>query len=116
MFGKVSGGISYHRDPYQPDFSRWCDEPGSIACIIATTFFKTSRNDMTKIEALLKEALVLPVQEKTEMIEHLIRSLDKPDPEIDELWKKEAESRIDAFDDGKLSSVTVQEAISRYKK
>lgn len=71
---------------------------------------------MTKKEALLKEALVLPVREKSELIEQLIRSLDKPDPEIDEFWKKEAESRINAFDDGKLSSVTVQEAISKYKK
>jgi putative addiction module component (TIGR02574 family) len=116
MYCKVPCGFSCQRDPFQQDFSRWGDEPGSIACIIATTFFKTSRNDMTKIEALLKEALVLPVQEKSELIEQLIRSLDKPDPEIDELWKKEAESRIDAFDDGKLSSVTVQEAISKYKK
>jgi putative addiction module component (TIGR02574 family) len=75
--------------------------------------FKTSRNDMTKKESLLKEALVLTVQEKSEMIEQLIRSLDKPDPEIDELWKKEAERRIDAFDEGELPSVTVQEAISK---
>jgi len=67
---------------------------------------------MTKKEKLLKEALVLPVQEKSELIEQLIKSLDKPDPEIDELWKKEAESRIDAYDEGKLPSVTVQEAIS----
>jgi len=71
---------------------------------------------MTKKEKLLKEALVLPVQEKSELIEQLIKSLDKPDPEIDELWKKEAESRIDAYDEGKLTSVTVQEAISKYKK
>ena len=49
---------------------------------------------------------------KSELIEQLIKSLDKPDPEIDELWKKEAESRIDAYDEGKLTSVTVQEAIS----
>lgn len=68
---------------------------------------------MTKKESLLKEALVLTVQEKSEMIEQLIRSLDKPDPEIDELWKKEAERRIDAFDEGELPSVTVQEAISK---
>jgi len=77
---------------------------------------------MTKKEKILKEALVLPIQEKSELIEQLIKSLvlpkgrdvaiAPPDPEIDELWKKEAESRIDAYDEGKLTSVTVQEAIS----
>jgi len=71
---------------------------------------------MTQKEKLLKEAMVLPVQEKSELIERLIESLDKPDPVIDKLWKKETESRIDAYDDGKLSSVTVQEAISKYSK
>jgi putative addiction module component (TIGR02574 family) len=71
---------------------------------------------MTKKDKLLKEALVLPIQEKSDLIEELIKSLDKPDPEIDEFWKKEAESRIDAYDEGKLSSVSVEEAISKYKK
>jgi putative addiction module component (TIGR02574 family) len=71
---------------------------------------------MTNKDKLLKQALELPVQEKSELIEQLIKSLDKPDPEIDELWKIEAESRIDAYDEGKLTSVTVQEAVSNFKK
>ena len=55
---------------------------------------------MTKKDKLLKEALVLPIQEKSELIEQLIKSLDEPDPAIDELWKKEAEARIDAYERG----------------
>ena len=70
---------------------------------------------MTNKADLFKEALVLPVKEKSDLIEQLIKSLDKPDPEIDELWQKEAESRIDAYDEGKISSVTVHEAVSKYK-
>lgn len=70
---------------------------------------------MTKKDKLLKEALVLPIQEKSDLIDELIKSLDKPDSEIDELWKKEAESRIDAFDEGKITTVTVHEAVSKYK-
>ena len=58
---------------------------------------------MTKKDKLLKEALVLPVQEKSDLIEQLIKSLvipkgrdvaiAPPDPEIDELWKKEANKK-----------------------
>ena len=68
---------------------------------------------MTKKDELFKEALVLPIKEKSDLIERLIKSLDKPDPEIDELWKKEAESRIDAHNEGKISSVTIRETISK---
>ena len=71
---------------------------------------------MTKKDKLLKEALVLPIQEKSELIEQLIKSLDKHDLEIDELWKKEAESRIDAYDDGKIHSVTLKETLSNIRK
>ena len=71
---------------------------------------------MTKKEKLLKQALVLPIQEKSELIDKLIKSLDKPDPEIDDLWKTEAEDRINAYDEGLISSVTVHEAVSKYKK
>jgi putative addiction module component (TIGR02574 family) len=71
---------------------------------------------MTKKDKLFKDALVLSDQDKSDLIEQLIKSLDEPDPAIDELWKEEAEARIDAYEDGNLSSVTIQEALSKYKK
>ena len=71
---------------------------------------------MTKKEKILKEALILPAREKSELIEKLIKSLDEPDPAMDNLWKKEAESRIDAFDKGELSAKPVSEVICKYKK
>ncbi|TVQ06437.1 MAG: addiction module protein [Balneolaceae bacterium] len=70
---------------------------------------------MTIKEKLLKEALVLPAHEKSELIEQLIISLDKPDPVIDKLWMKVVEQRIDAYEQEKLRSVTLQEAFSKYK-
>ena len=71
---------------------------------------------MTIKDNIFKKALVLPVQEKSELIDALIKSLVKPDAEIDDLWKSEAENRIDAYDEGKLSSVTIREAVAKYKK
>jgi len=50
---------------------------------------------------ILKEALNLKPAEKAELIDKLIYSLDKPDAEIDELWVKEAENRIDAYERGR---------------
>ena len=71
--------------------------------------------DMNKTKELLKEALMLDPKEKAIMIEELIISLDAPDQAIDALWKQECESRIDAYEQGKLSTVTVQEAFAKYK-
>ena len=70
---------------------------------------------MTIKDNILKKALVLPVQEKSELIDALINSLVKPDAEIDDLWKSEAENRIDAYDEGKISSVTLKEAVAKFR-
>ena len=45
---------------------------------------------------LISKALELKPQDRFYLIELLVRSLDKPDPEIDEIWLKEAEARLKA--------------------
>jgi hypothetical protein len=49
---------------------------------------------------IFEEASAFSPFEKAQLIDKLISSLDKPDKEIDKLWAKEAEDRIDARDDG----------------
>ena len=71
---------------------------------------------MAKKEKILEDALGLPALEKSEIIEKLIMSLDQPDPEMDALWKKEVESRLDAFQEGKMASISVKEAFRKYSK
>jgi hypothetical protein len=53
---------------------------------------------MSGRENLFKEALTLRPSKKAQLIDKLLSSLDKADKEIDELWAKEAEGRIDAYD------------------
>ena len=67
-------------------------------------------------EWLLKEVLTLTPVEKAEIVDQLLKSLDVPDDDLDSLWQKEAEDRINAYDRGQLPSVSVEEAISKYKK
>ncbi|WP_234570961.1 addiction module protein [Rhodohalobacter sp. 614A] len=66
-------------------------------------------------EKLINEVIALPVKDKAEIIDLLIKSLHVPDEAIDRLWKKEAESRINAYQEGKISSVSVEEAILKFK-
>ena len=70
---------------------------------------------MTTTDNIFKEALTLKPSEKAQLIDRLISSLDKPDKEIDELWAKEAEDRIDAFDQGKLKAISLEKVLQKYR-
>ena len=70
---------------------------------------------MTTTDKIFKEALTLRPFEKAQLIDKLISSLDKPDKEIDELWAKEAEDRIDAYDQGKLKAISLEKVLQKYR-
>lgn len=57
---------------------------------------------------ILREALRLPPNERAALVEQLAASLDKPDPMIDALWLKEAESRLTAYRAGELDAVDAE--------
>jgi putative addiction module component (TIGR02574 family) len=60
-------------------------------------------------------ALSLPVTQRVELVELLLASLDIPGKTIDELWAKEADSRIDGFESGKIKVVSLENILSKYK-
>ncbi len=70
---------------------------------------------MSAIDNIFKEALSLRPSEKAQLIDKLIASLDKPDKEIDELWDKEVEDRIDAYDQGKLRAISLEKVFQKYR-
>ena len=70
---------------------------------------------MSVSEEILKEALNLTPEKKVELIEKLLISLDNPDKKFDLLWAKEAEARIDAYEQGKIRTLTIEEVLEKYK-
>ncbi len=68
---------------------------------------------MVASNEILKDALNLRPAEKAELIDKLLSSLDNPDIEIDALWAKEAEARIEAYDQGKIKAFTLKEALEK---
>ena len=63
-----------------------------------------------------EEALILNPIEKIQLIDELLLSLDEPSKEIDDIWAKEIENRIEAYDKGLVKSVPASEVFSKYKK
>jgi putative addiction module component (TIGR02574 family) len=65
---------------------------------------------------LLQQALALPPEERAELVDRLLTSLDSPpNRQIDELWAKEAEDRLDAFEKGEMKTVPAKQAFERIR-
>jgi putative addiction module component (TIGR02574 family) len=65
---------------------------------------------------ILDQALELNATERANVAEKLLFSLDSPDSEIDVLWAKEADSRIEAYNKGELETVSSEDVFSKYRK
>ena len=64
---------------------------------------------------ILKEALNLEPTEKFIIVEGLLNSLDEPDSEMDKIWADEAERRLEAYRDGKLKGIPMEEIFNPLK-
>ena len=54
---------------------------------------------------IIEEATSLPVEERVQVVESLLRSLNPPDEVIDEYWRKESLSRLAAVHRGEMATV-----------
>ena len=58
---------------------------------------------------ILEQALRLKPEERFVVVEGLLKSLDVPDQELDQIWAEEAVRRLRAYRDGKLRAVSMDE-------
>ena len=67
-------------------------------------------------EHILNDALNLPPVERAELIERLFQSFDRTnDHRVDAAWAKEIESRIDLYDNGRISASPAEDVFARIK-
>jgi hypothetical protein len=67
-------------------------------------------------QAVIEQASQLTVLEKLEVVDALLASVDKPDPEIDRLWAVEAEDRLAAYRQGEIKALELNEVLAKYQK
>lgn len=60
------------------------------------------------INELLEKALELKVNERSQLVDELLKSLDKPDEEIDEIWAEEADKRLESYRKGELKAIPME--------
>lgn len=66
-------------------------------------------------EKLIEQALGLPANERAKFAERLLSSLDPDLSEIDQLWAKEAEDRLDAYERGEIEAIPAEEVFNEIK-
>ena len=65
-------------------------------------------------QEVLRQALQLSPDERAQLAERILSSLDSPERErIDSLWAAEAEERIDAHDRGEIGSSSAKDVFDR---
>jgi len=71
----------------------------------------------TSLHSVLEEALELPPIERAKLIEELLESFEfNKDEKVEALWAEEAESRVKAFENGKLKTRPVNEVFKEINK
>ncbi len=59
---------------------------------------------------IMKQVLELEPARRFELVEEILRSLDQPNPEIEQEWLEEAERRLAAYRRGNTLPVSAEQA------
>jgi len=71
---------------------------------------------MESVDQLAKKATGLQPIERIRLVEAILYSLDKPDPDIEQSWIAESEARYEAYKRGELDAIDWGEIKKRYER
>jgi putative addiction module component (TIGR02574 family) len=68
---------------------------------------------MASTAEIIRDAKSLPVEERTIVVDSLLRSLNSPDPRIDRKWGTVARRRMDELRSGSVQPIPGEEVFER---
>jgi putative addiction module component (TIGR02574 family) len=69
-----------------------------------------------RTRSLAEEAERLPPAERIQLVERLLDSLDRCDPEIDRAWAEECERRLDAYLSSDIAARDADEVLAKHRR
>jgi len=66
-------------------------------------------------KTLSVQARKLSAEERIELVDDILTSLDEPDPDNDRLWAREAEDRLAAYRRGEIKALPLEEVLAKYR-
>ena len=67
-------------------------------------------------ETLSAQAAQLAPEERIQLVERILNSLDQPDAALDALWANEASDRLAADRRGEIKAVGLSDVIAKYQQ
>ena len=68
------------------------------------------------ITSIAEEAEHLPAADRARLVELLLATLDRPDPEIDQAWAEESERRLAAYLRGDTTARDAKDVLTKHLK
>ena len=68
------------------------------------------------VDKLESEIHRLPDEEKLRLVDAILVDLDKPDPEIDQVWAEEARKRWVAYQKGRAPAVSYETVMAKHRR
>jgi putative addiction module component (TIGR02574 family) len=67
-----------------------------------------------KVQKIFQKAVILPPIERAELVEQILESFNfKARKEIDNLWGQEAELRINAYEQGQIETIPLNQVFKK---
>ena len=70
---------------------------------------------MHTIQEIIREASELPVEERANVIDSLLRTLNAPDPDMDRAWSETARRRLAELRSGRVQPVPGDQVFAKIK-
>lgn len=66
-----------------------------------------------KTKDLISEAMALPIEERVQLADSILKSLNQPEENIDKLWKETAKKRLAELRSGAIKAVDGNEVFNK---
>ena len=71
---------------------------------------------MPNTAEIIRDAESLPVEERTLIVDSLLRTLNPPDPEIDQKWANVAKRRLEELRSGRVQPIPGDEVFAKIRQ
>ena len=84
--------------------------------VVSLVIEEVKKQMSTTADRLTSEIQQLPDEDKVRIVDHILRELEKPDPEIGRVWADEAKKRWAAYKAGQIPTVSYEEVMAKYRE
>ncbi|MBW2631804.1 MAG: addiction module protein [Deltaproteobacteria bacterium] len=71
---------------------------------------------MHGVKKIISEAESLPVEERATVVDSILRTLDRPDPDVDRKWAEVARHRLEELRSGNVRAVSGDQVFARVRE